>query len=525
MRVLNTRQMREADRRTIEDIGIASIVLMENAGRQVVAVMEESFDDLSAMRVSVLCGRGNNGGDGFVVARILRERQIDVATYLVGSALEVKGDARTNLEVLRNLGADVVEIADAGAWELHGSDVLAADLVVDALFGTGLNGPLTGLAETVVEDLNASDVPVVSIDLPSGLSADTAEVPGPAVDASLTVTLAAPKLPLVLPPAEALVGGLSVADIGIPQAVIREIEGPVVDILTREAVRELIEPRSADSHKGDYGHVLIVAGSAGRTGAASLAARGALRSGAGLVTVATPRSSAPVLAALGAEYMTLPLPEAPEGGLAYEALDALLAFNADVLVLGPGLGRSEAASAIVHAIVERSGLPLVLDADALNAFAGEADRLEGRDNAAIIITPHPGEMARLTGLSSDDVQAHRLEIARDFAMTHRVHVVLKGHRTVVATPDGRTSINLTGNAGMATGGTGDVLAGMVGAWLGQLLDPEAAARIAVHLHGVAGDLAAADEGEVALIAGDIADRLGDALLEVTARRRRQAERG
>jgi NAD(P)H-hydrate epimerase len=522
MRVLNTRQMREADRRTIEEIGIASIVLMENAGRHVVSVMEESLEDLSAMRVSVLCGRGNNGGDGFVVARILRERQIEVAVYLLGSAADVKGDARANLEVLRNLGADVVEIDDAGAWELHGSDVLAGDVVVDALFGTGLNGPLTGLAETIVADLNASDVPVVSIDLPSGLSADTAEVPGPAVDATLTVTLAAPKLPLVLPPAEALAGGLSVADIGIPQAVLREVEGPWVEILTRESVRELIEPRSADSHKGDYGHVLVVAGSPGRTGAASLAARGALRSGAGLVTVATPRSSAPVLAALGAEYMTLALPETPDGMTSFDALEQLLAFDADVLVIGPGLGRSDGASALVHALVERSAVPLVLDADALNAFGGEADRLESRDGSAIVITPHPGEMSRLTGLSIDDVQAHRLEVARDFAAAHRVHVVLKGHRTIVATPDGRTSINLTGNPGMATGGTGDVLAGMIGAWLGQLLDPDAAVRIAVHLHGVAGDLAAADEGEVAVIAGDLADRLGDALLDVTARRRRAA---
>jgi NAD(P)H-hydrate epimerase len=522
MRVLNTRQMREADRRTIEEIGIASIVLMENAGRQVVAVMEESLEDLNAMRVSVLCGRGNNGGDGFVVARILRERNIDIGIYLLGSAIDVKGDARTNLDVLRNLGADVVEIGDAGAWELHGSDVLAADVVVDALFGTGLNGPLTGLAETVVADLNASDVPVVAIDLPSGLSADTAEVPGPAVDATLTVTLAAPKLPLVLPPAEGLAGALSVADIGIPHAVLREIEGPWVEILTRESVRDLIEPRPADSHKGDYGHVLVVAGSPGRTGAASLAARAALRSGAGLVTIATPRSSAAVVAALGAEYMTLALPETPEGTAAFQALDDLLAFNADVLVIGPGLGRSESASALVHALVERSGVPLVLDADALNAFAGEADRLESRDGGAIVITPHPGEMSRLTGLTIDDVQAHRLEVAREFAVAHRVHVVLKGHRTVVATPDGRTSINLTGNPGMATGGTGDVLAGMIGAWLGQLLDPDAAVRIAVHLHGVAGDLAAADEGEVAVIAGDLADRLGDAFLDVTARRRRAA---
>ena len=519
MRVLNTRQMREADRRTIEDVGLASLVLMENAGRQVVAVMESSFEAFETLRIAVLCGRGNNGGDGFVIARVLLERGIETAVYLLGQTADVKGDARTNLTVLRNVGGDVVEIADAGAWELHGSDVLGSDLVVDALFGTGIHGPLAGLAETIVVDLNASDRPVVAVDLPSGLSADTAEVPGPAIDATMTVTLAAPKLPLVLPPAEALAGKLVIADIGIPSSVIRELEGPWVELLTRESVRALIEPRSPESHKGDYGHVLIVAGSPGRTGAASLAARGALRSGAGLVTIATPRSSAPVVAALGAEYMTLSLPEGIDGTVSADALDELLAFDADVLVIGPGLGRSPSAVALVHALVERSGAPLVLDADALNAFAGAPSGLEGRDGAAIVITPHPGEMARLTGLSTDDVQANRLEVAREFATTHRVHVVLKGHRTVIATPDGKTTINLTGNPGMATGGTGDVLAGMIGAWLGQLLDPDAAVRIAVYLHGVAGDQAAADEGEAAVVAGDIADRLGDAFLEVTSRRR------
>src|SRR6478736_6779532 len=228
MRVLNTRQMRDADRRTIEEIGVPSIVLMENAGRQVVAAMESSFEGLASMRIAVLCGRGNNGGDGFVVARTLIERNLDTGVYLIGEAGEVKGDARANLDVLRNLGVDIVEIADAAAWELHGTDVLGSDVVVDALYGTGLNAPLSGLAETVVADLNASARPVVSIDLPSGLSAESPDVPGPAVHATVTVTLGAPKLPLVLPPAEAFAGSLVIADIGIPQAVIRGLEGPWV---------------------------------------------------------------------------------------------------------------------------------------------------------------------------------------------------------------------------------------------------------------------------------------------------------
>jgi NAD(P)H-hydrate epimerase len=520
MRVLTTDQMREADRRTIEEIGLPSIVLMENAGRQVASAMESSFEGLASMRIAVLCGRGNNGGDGFVVARTLLERNLDVGVYLVGQAAEIKGDARIHLDVLRNLGADVVEIADAAAWELHGTDVLGSDLVVDALFGTGLKAPLSGLAETVVADLNASARPVVSIDLPSGLSADGPEVPGPAVHASVTVTLGAPKLPLVLPPAESFAGNLVIADIGIPQAVIRGLEGPWVEILTKDSMRTLVEPRSQDSHKGDYGHVLVVAGSRGKSGAAALAATAALRSGAGLVTVATAASALPAIAAMGMEYMTDPLDETREGTIAYEALDHVLESAADVIAVGPGLGRSPSTTAFVQGLVERAGVPLVIDADALNAFAGDSDRLVGRDGIDIVITPHPGEMARLVGVSVDDVQMHRLDIARDFATTHRLHVVLKGHRTIIATPDGKTFINLTGNAGMATGGTGDVLTGMVGAWLAQFLDAEAAAKLAVYLHGLAGDLAEADEGEVGMIAGDIVDRLGDAVLELTARRKK-----
>jgi NAD(P)H-hydrate epimerase len=425
--------------------------------------------------------------------------------------------------VLQNLGIDVVEIGDAAAWELHGTDVLGSDLVVDAMFGTGLRSALSGVAETIVADVNSSTRPVVAVDLPSGLSADTAEVPGPAIDATLTVTLGAPKFPLVLPPGEMLVGKLVIADIGIPQDVIDDLEGPRVELLTREAMRSLVEPRSVDSHKGDYGRLLILAGSPGKTGAASLCASAALRSGAGLVTIATPERAAPVLGALGSEYMVLPLREDADGGIAESVLDELLAFDADVVAIGPGLGRAPSTTRLVQAYVERLGVPVVLDADGLNAFAGEADRLMGRDGVDIVITPHPGEMARLTGRSIDDVQAHRIDVARDFAMAHRVHVVLKGHRTLVATPDGKTFINMTGNPGMATGGAGDVLTGMIASWYGQLLDGEAAAKLAVHLHGLAGDLAEADEGEIALIAGDIVARLGDAVLDLTARKRKSPQ--
>src|SRR6266508_387975 len=294
MRVLNSTQMRDADRRTIEEIGIPSLVLMENAGRQAVAAMEAVYSDLLDRQIAVLCGRGSNGGDGFVIARTLVQRGADVAVFLIGRVADVRGDARINLEILGRLGVTVVEVADSQAWELHFSEVSDCTLIVDAIFGTGLNAPLSGLIESVVADINASAIPVVAIDLPSGLSADSPDSIGPSIEAGLTVTLAAPKLPLVLPPADTRAGDTVIADIGIPGEVLESVDGPRVDLLTRGSMRELVTPRAADSHKGDYGHVLVVAGSRGKTGAAHLAAVGALRSGAGLVTIAAPASCQPV---------------------------------------------------------------------------------------------------------------------------------------------------------------------------------------------------------------------------------------
>ena len=523
MRVLNTQQMREADRQTIDEIGLPSIVLMENAGRQAVAAMEAAYDDLAGGRVGVLCGRGNNGGDGFVVARTLTQRGIEAMVFLLGSVAEVRGEARTNLEILGRVGLTVIEITNAQEWELHFSEVSECDLIVDAIVGTGFQGQLSGLLETVVADVNGLGVPVVAIDLPTGVSADSHEVAGEAIEASMTVTLAAPKIPLILPPADAYAGDLVIADIGIPGSVIDELDGPWLELLTRERMREIVPARAADSHKGDFGRVLVVAGSMGKTGAAHLAALGALRSGAGLVTIATPRSCVPILAAMMPEYMSEPLDETAAGTIDFAAADRVLDFKADVIAMGPGLGHDPSTVAFIQAVVERAGVPLVLDADALNAFTSDPDRLIGRDGVDVIITPHPGEMARLLGAPVEEVQSDRLAHARDFASSHRVHVVLKGHRTVIAGPESRAFVNLTGNPGMATGGTGDLLTGMIAAWFAQLLDAEAACKLAVYLHGTAGDLAEADESDVSLTATDIAAHLGDALNELTARRRVKRE--
>jgi NAD(P)H-hydrate epimerase len=502
--------MREADRVTIEEIGIPSLVLMENAGRQVVAALEAAYEERLAGRVAVLCGRGNNGGDGFVVARTLLQRGVDAAVFVLSPLAEVRGDARTNLDILGRLGVTVVEVADEQSWELHFSEIAQCTLIVDAILGTGLKQAVSGMLETVIADVNASDIPIVAIDLPSGVSADTPQLAGDCITAALTVTLAAPKLPLVLPPAEAHAGDVVIADIGIPYEVIDGVEGRHIELLTPEQLRDLVEPRTADSHKGDFGRVCVVGGAIGKTGAAHLAAMGALRSGAGLVTIATPASCLPIVAAMAPAYMTVPLDEAA-GALTADGLPRLLDMPLDVIACGPGLGTTAGVGDFVRGLLERAAVPLVLDADALNVLADDPGRLTGREDRDVIITPHPGEMARLAGTSIEEVQEHRLDIAADFATTHRVYVVLKGHRTVIATPDGRVFINPTGNPGMATGGTGDVLTGVIAAWLAQLLDAEAACRLGVFLHGVAGDLAEARHGQVAMMATDLLDHLGDAL--------------
>ncbi|MBI2828291.1 MAG: NAD(P)H-hydrate dehydratase [Acidobacteria bacterium] len=522
MRILNAAQMREADRHTVEEIGIPSLVLMENAGRQVVAAMEAAYEARLDGRVGVLCGRGSNGGDGFVVARTLMQRGVDAAVFVIGSVADVRGDARTNLDILGRLGVTVVEIGDEQTWELHFSEISQCTLIVDAVFGTGLKSALGGMMETVVADINASGIPIVSIDLPSGMSADTPHLVGDCVDASMTVTLAAPKLPLVLPPGEAHAGDVVIADIGIPPDVLEGLEGPHIDLLTPEQVRALVEPRAPESHKGDFGRVTIVAGSRGKTGAAYLAAAGALRSGAGLVTVATPASCLPIVASMAPEFMTEPLAEARNGTVVAAAVDAVFELQHDVIACGPGLGRGPAVAEFVRALVDRSTVPLVLDADALTALADDPSGLAGREERDLIITPHPGEMARLVGASVDEVQANRIQVAADFAATHRLYVVLKGHRTIVVTPERHVFINPTGNAGMATGGTGDVLTGMIAAWLAQLLDAEAACRLAVFLHGAAGDLAEGSEGQVAMTATDLVAHLGDALNQLTGRDKESA---
>jgi len=498
--------MQAADRRAIEDRGIPAATLMERAGRAVADAMARHFPQLTSARCTILCGRGNNGGDGFVIARLLRERVMPPAgVYLLGRTSDVSGAALSALNALLAAGGQVTEIPDESGWNERSAVILASDIIVDAMVGTGSTQPLSGLPAIVAHAVNERGVTVVAVDLPSGLLADRADIAGPAVKAALTVTFAVPKIPLVCAPAAGLVGRLVVADIGIPGDVIDSIGPPHMTLIDAEALRPRVHPRALDAHKGSTGHVLVVAGSRGKTGAAALSAMAALRSGAGLVTVATPASCATLVSSFAPEIMTIPLPETPDGTASRAGIDAVLAFKASVLAVGPGLGAWAETVEFIREIVKRSTIPIVLDADGLNAFAGRADTLPA--GGSIIATPHPGEMARLISRSTSEVQAERLHIAAAFSAERKVILVLKGQGTIVASPDRRLSINSTGNPGMATAGMGDVLTGVIAAVVAQGFPLDVAARLGVFLHGAAGDLAAEQLGPRGLMAHDLIDRM------------------
>jgi hydroxyethylthiazole kinase-like uncharacterized protein yjeF len=514
--VLTADEMRRADRRTIEEVGLPGPVLMENAGAAVAGVVESRF--ATARRVIVLCGRGNNGGDGLVVARRLGAR---AQAVLLGSRDGVKGDALVHLRACERSGGRVLEAASESAWSALAARVDEADLLVDALLGTGLRSQPTGLPALGIAALRRrfeAGVPVLAVDVPSGLSSDGGSCDWPAAQATLTVTFGAPKRCHVLPPACDAVGELVVADIGIAPASLAASQ-PSLFLLELADGAAAFPARRPGAHKGDFGHVLVVAGSLGKTGAAVLAAGGALRSGAGLVTVATPQPCLPLVAPARPEAMTEPLPSTDSGGLAEEALGRLaaLARERDAVVLGPGLGQDPRTRALVRQFVRSCPLPLVVDADGLNALAARGDEPAALDalrrEASTVLTPHPGEMARLVGCSTAEVQAARVETATALARDTGAIVVLKGERTLVAEPGGRATVSATGNPGMATGGTGDVLAGVAGALLarhGALL----AATAAVVVHGCAGDLAARERGQEGMTAVDLVDALPAAIESV-----------
>jgi hydroxyethylthiazole kinase-like uncharacterized protein yjeF len=515
MKLLTAAQMREADRLTSERFGVPSLQLMENAGTRVVEFLSTLSAQLTKLKTVVLCGKGNNGGDGLVVARLLQKRGAQPEVFLFATPESLKGDAFANWRRWQKDRGDTHIVTELRDWETLREALSSADLVLDALLGTGLTGPVEGLFARVIEDVNqlATRACVVAVDIPSGLPSDGADFGGPVIRANYTVTFTAPKVGQLLSARASFVGDLRVVDIGTPRALLDDDPKLRLHWLDPGEFRALPLRRAPESHKGDFGHALIVAGSRGKTGAAVLAARGALRAGAGLVTVATPDDVLPIVAAGAPELMTAPLAATDAGSIGLRSLEygrfAELLKDKNVLALGPGLSQHPETQQFARSVVADCPLPIILDADGLNAFDGRAEDLAKRNGAPLAITPHPGEMARLLGCTTKEVQAHRLETALRAAARWQAFVLLKGFHTILAAPDGRAFVNSTGNPGMASGGTGDVLTGILAGLTAQFHEAawETVLGLGVYLHGLAGDLAAERVGQHSLIAGDLVESL------------------
>ena len=512
MKILTAEEMREVDRLSTERYGIPSLTLMENAGASVAQLIAQRWTDLPRRRIVVLCGKGNNGGDGFVAARHLRDLGAKPDVYLFAAPQEMRGDAATNCKRWQEAYGKLHVVRDSGTWLSAKPALASADIIVDALLGTGARGAVEGLLGEVIADVNQRRGPVrsavVAVDIPSGLVADTGAADGSVVKAAHTVTFTAPKIGMIIGASGNHVGQLSVRDIGSPPELIEEVGKSNIRWIDAREVSRFAVPRHADGNKGNYGHALIVAGSVGKSGAAVLASWAALRVGAGLVTVATPEPALPIVAAHTPEIMTEPLSATEAGTISmrsfeYERFDKLVKGKR-ALAIGPGLTTQDETQQFVHAVVDKRTVPIVLDADGLNAFAGRAQELK-IGSGPIALTPHPGEMARLLGCEIKDVQARRLEVARKSVADWNALVVLKGHQTVIASPDGQIFLNSTGNPGMSTGGTGDVLTGMLAGLTAQFGTNDWVRVLAfgVYLHGLAGDLAYADTGEAPLLASDL----------------------
>jgi ADP-dependent NAD(P)H-hydrate dehydratase / NAD(P)H-hydrate epimerase len=531
MKILSVSEMREVDRLTTERHGISQLSLMENAGGAVARFIAAHFAPIEDRRIAVLCGRGNNGGDGFVAARLLHEMGAETAVFLFADPADLRGEAAENYKrmnaALNGAGTQPKIIRDVASWEAARESVMRSRIIVDALLGTGLRGPVEGVLaqciQYVNDDAHRPDTltRVVSVDIPSGISGDDGATGGPAIVADYTVTFTAPKIGMLSASAAPFVGRLSVAKIGSPPELIEQAAKGNLRWSEPWEFRRVQFHRKADSNKGLYGHALIVAGSVGKAGAAGMAARGALRAGAGLVTVATPEPALATVAGFAPEIITEPLHATAAGTIARDVFDsggfAKILHGKNVLALGPGLTTHEETRQFVRAVLASNPpVPMILDADGLNAFDGSAGELRGA-NRMLAITPHPGEMARLLGCTPKDVQAKRVEFAVSSSANWNAIVILKGNWTVIAAPDGRVWINSTGNPGMSSGGTGDVLTGMLAgltAQFGAQNNWVETLALGVYLHGLAGDLAAEEFGEAPLLASDLIRRISPAFAQL-----------
>jgi hydroxyethylthiazole kinase-like uncharacterized protein yjeF len=525
MRVVTPDEMNLIDKIAINDFGIPSIVLMENAALSVVKEVEKTLGSLSWRNILIFAGKGNNGGDAFAVARHLFNRKSKVIVYTLADKDTVKGDAAINLAILGKMGVEIIDLSglngvlsgknmEANAYKELERQLTLADLVIDGIFGTGLKGDVGGTAYRIINMINTFSRNVISIDIPSGLNSKTGEVSNICVKACKTITFALPKVGAILFPGCEYTGELIVADIGIP---IKAIDNACIkkNIVDKDFVSKGILKRCNQTNKGDYGKVLIISGSKGMTGAGCLSARSAFKAGAGLVYLAVPGSLNAIYSSALIEAITIPLEDQGKGYILNDNIGTIekQISGKNVIAVGPGLSLNDSTIEVVHWLIKHSNIPLVIDADALNAVARDIEILKDLKTTAVV-TPHPGEMARLTGKTPEQIQKDRINVAREFALKWKVITVLKGWRTVIALPDGTIYINTTGNPGMATAGTGDVLTGLIASFMGQGIQPELAALLGVYIHGSAGDRASSKYGEYGAMAGDLVEEIPFAIKDL-----------
>ncbi len=522
MKIVTPAEMKEIDRKAIQGLGIPGAVLMENAGLGLFEIIQEEscpqdssdgqeeFENLNELRVGIVCGKGNNGGDGFVLARHLLNSGAEVEIFLLGKVQEIKGDARINLNILLKSGYKITEITskkDIATLKKHIHNEIG--FLVDAIFGTGFKGKAKGIPSDVINIINDSDIPVLAVDVPSGLNAETGEVEGACVYADFTGTMCLPKRGLFLYPGKDYAGTVDVIDIGVPPHLWKHIK---LGLLEPNEVCNLLPQRSDNSNKGTFGKVFAIAGSRGMTGAAALTGLSALKIGAGLVRLGIPESLNPILEAKATEVITVPLSETKDGTLGLGAMEKIMdeVNKATVLVMGPGLSTNPETRALVQELIPKINLPLVIDADGLNNLTPDILK---KIKADTIITPHPGELAKLTGLSIQDIQKSRIEVAGRFAREFKVTLVLKGVPTIVASENG-SYLNPMYNSALAKGGSGDVLTGVIGGLLAQGLTTLDASMLGIWLHGRAGELAREELTEYGVLASDVMELLPEAIKEL-----------
>jgi len=504
MKIATREIVREIDRKTIKQYRIPGIILMENAGRAVSNVLLDEYPD--SKKISVFCGGGNNGGDGFVIARHLINAGKEVTTYLLRNKNDYKGDAKTNLNSLLKVSKDIKRLRS------NFSNYEKSDIVIDAIFGTGLNSEVRGTYKKIIERINSMKTPKISVDVPSGIDCNKGTPLGVSVRADITVTFIVPKLGISIHPGLTYSGKIYVADITTPKIL---EEGIPFELLTFKKCRSIIKERPADSHKGNYGHTLLIAGSRGKTGAAALSAHSAVRSGSGLVTVGVPKSIISSIDEKIVEAMSEGLEDNDKGILTEASLNQTLTSmkSKTSLAVGPGISDNRYTEKFLLSLLKKSRIPVVADADAINIIARHIEILK-KLKVPIILTPHPGEMARLLGTTSKEIQGNRIEFAKNFTVKNKCYLVLKGARSVIATPNGNIYINPTGNPGMSSGGMGDILTGVISGLLSQKYRPEEACLLGTFIHGLAGDIVAEKLGRTGITATDVANSIPEALEQV-----------